>query len=96
MDGYAVYIMSNQAETLYIGVTNDLERRTREHKMKMIPGFTSRYNLTKLVYFEMTSSIEEAIKREKELKGWKRCRKLDLIRSVNINMNDLSAGWYDE
>lgn len=96
MDGYAVYIMSNQAETLYIGVTNDLERRTREHKMKTIPGFTRTYNLTKLVYFETTSSIEEAIKREKELKGWKRCRKLDLIRSININMNDMSAAWYDE
>ncbi|MBU1348677.1 GIY-YIG nuclease family protein [Patescibacteria group bacterium] len=96
MDGYAVYIMSNQAETLYVGVTNDLERRVWEHKTKKIPGFTQRYNLTKLVYFEQTPSVEAAIAREKELKGWRRDRKLDVIRSVNINMKDLSATWYDE
>jgi putative endonuclease len=94
MDRYFVYIMSNRSRTLYVGVTNDLARRVYEHKHKLNPGFTSRYNLTRLVYFEETPSIRSAIAREKQLKGWLRERKLELVRGVNPGWRDLSEGWY--
>jgi len=94
MRAYYVYILSNQKNTtLYIGVTNDLERRIREHKTKTNPGFTSRYNITKLVYFEEFSHVEEAIAREKQLKNWHREWKENLIKSVNHHWEDLSASW---
>ena len=87
----AVYIMTNAYNTtLYIGVTNDLFRRVNEHKTKFNEGFTSKYNLEKLIYFELTPSIEDAINREKQLKNWKRDWKIDLIKKVNPNFNDLS------
>ena len=76
---------------IYIGVTNDLERRVGEHKRKAVPGFSARYNLTKLVYFEMFGDVRAAISREKELKGWVRRRKVALIESMNPQWNDLSA-----
>jgi putative endonuclease len=92
-----VYIMSNKSRTtLYIGVTNNLERRVLEHKLGEAPGFTSHYRLTDLMYFEESELITDAIAREKQLKAWKRVWKLDLIREMNPDMMDLSEGWYDK
>ena len=76
--------------TFYIGVTNNLYRRVKEHKDKYNKGFTSKYNICKLVYLEMSESIEVAIPREKQLKNWKRQWKIDLIQSVNPSFKDLS------
>ena len=88
---YYVYIMTNCKNTvLYIGVTNNLERRVYEHKNKLIEGFSKRYNLNKLVYFECSQDIVIAIAREKQLKGWLRSKKISLIESVNPNWNDLA------
>jgi putative endonuclease len=92
---YYVYIMTNYAHTLYTGVTNDLERRVYEHKMKLVPGFTSRYGLTSLVYYEVTGDVESAIIREKQIKGWLRSKKVALVESVNPEWKDLSADWLD-
>ena len=69
MKQYYVYIMTNKSKTLYIGVTDNLERRVYEHKNKLIEGFTKRYNITKLVYYEETNDVQSAIKREKQIKG---------------------------
>ena len=77
---------------LYTGVTNNLERRLYEHKNKLIRGFTSRYNINKLVYFECTNDIEAAITREKQIKGWIRKRKDELVESMNPQWIDLSEG----
>jgi len=82
---YYVYIVSNyKRTTFYIGVTNDLQKRILAHKNKIIKGFTYKYNLTDLVYYEEFNLIEEAIKREKNLKNWKREWKINLIKSINI------------
>ena len=78
---------------IYIGVTNDLERRVAEHKSGIIPGFTQKYNCKKLVYFESFSDIEQAIAREKQLKGWVRRKKDALIDTINPDRNDLAAEW---
>ena len=91
MKTYCVYIMAGASGVIYIGVTNDLERRVGEHKRKAVPGFSARYNLTKLVYFEMFGDVRAAISREKELKGWVRRRKVALIESMNPQWSDLSA-----
>ena len=96
MKQYYVYIMTNKSRTLYSGVTNNLERRVYEHKRKLVPGFTSKYNVTRLVYFEVTQDIQAAISREKQIKGWLRGKKIALIESVNPEWKDLSAGWYKE
>ena len=91
---YFVYILTNKNNTvLYTGVTNNLQRRMFEHKNKLVPGFTSKYNINKLVHFEITSDIDSAIKREKQIKGWLRIRKTELIESVNPGWNDLSLEW---
>jgi putative endonuclease len=81
---------------LYTGVTNDLARRVYEHQQKLVEGFTKRYNLTKLVYYESADDIREAIQREKQIKGWLRRSKILLIESINPQRVDLSAGWYDD
>ncbi len=81
--------------TLYTGVTNNLERRVYEHKHKVLQGFTSKYGLTQLVYFEDTIDVNAAIAREKQIKGWLRKKKLTLIESMNPEWKDLSEGWYD-
>jgi putative endonuclease len=94
MREYYVYIMSSHTRTLYIGVTNNLERRVYEHKNKLTPGFTSRYNLTWLVYVETTTSSYDAITREKQLKGWTRAKKVALIEAMNPQWEDLSQGWF--
>ena len=83
MREYYVYIMTNGARTLYIGVTNDLVRRVYEHKQKLLDGFTKKYNITFLVNYETTSSVEAARVREKQLKGWRRERKISLIEASN-------------
>ena len=85
--------MTNRSKTLYTGVTNDLMRRVYEHKNKMIEGFTKKYNITKLVYYEETNDIQVAISREKQIKGWLRGKKIALIESVNPKWNELSEGW---
>ena len=90
MKNYYVYIMTNKSKTLYTGVTNDLTRRVYEHKHKLIPGFTQKYNITKLVYYEQTSDVHAAIAREKQIKGWLREKKINLIESMNPNWVDLS------
>jgi putative endonuclease len=87
--------MTNYARTLYTGVTNDLERRVHEHKMKLIPGFTAKYGLTSLVYYEFTEDISTAIVREKQIKGWLRSKKLALIESMNPEWRDLSLELFD-
>lgn len=91
---YFVYIMSNASKTLYIGVTNDLLRRVMEHKEGKIIGFTSKYNIKKLIYYEEGNSIDEALYREKQIKGWMRQKKIDLIEELNPDWADLSEGWY--
>lgn len=89
-----VYILSNSTNsTLYVGMTNDLCRRLYEHKNKLIPGFTKKYNIHKLVYFEKTTDVKAAIQREKRLKKWNREWKFELIKTNNPNLNDLSEEW---
>jgi len=86
--------MASESGTLYIGVTNNLERRVYEHKNNLIPGFTSKYSCHKLIYFENYSYIDSAIVREKQLKKWRREKKEFLIRTINPSWKDLSEGWY--
>jgi putative endonuclease len=90
---YYVYIMTNKSRTLYTAVTNNLERRVYEHKQKLVPGFTTKYNISQLIYFEATHDIRAAIEREKQIKGWLRSKKVALIESVNPTWADLSARW---
>ena len=90
----AVYIMTNYSETsLYIGVTSNLQKRVWEHKNKVVEGFTKKYNVDKLVYYELTDSIESAINREKQLKRWRRQWKINLIKEMNPDFKDLSLDW---
>lgn len=90
----AVYIMTNYSETsLYIGVTSNLQRRIWEHKNKTVDGFTKKYNVDRLVYYELTDSIETAINREKQLKRWHRDWKINLIKEMNPEFRDLSLDW---
>ena len=86
--------MTNKSRTLYTGVTNNLERRVYQHKLKKLRGFTSRYNISKLVYFDTTNEIESAIAREKQIKRWRREKKVFLIESKNPEWTDLSSRWY--
>ena len=72
---YYVYTLTNRTRTLYLGVTNDLERRVYQHRNKLVPGFTSKYNVTRLAYYEQTSDVESAIAREKQIKSWRRSKK---------------------
>jgi len=88
---YCVYMLTNwNNKVLYTGITNNLERRIYEHKNKLNKGFTQKYNLNKLVYLEYTKDVKEAIAREKQIKGWNRQRKNELIESINPEWNDLS------
>jgi putative endonuclease len=92
---YYVYILTNSIRTvLYIGVTNDLFRRVWQHRNKALPGFTSRYNVNRLIHFEVFHDIRDAIGREKQIKGWSRAKKVGLIVQQNPQWNDLSAGWF--
>ncbi len=91
MPDYYVYIISNRAHVLYNGITNDLERRVAEHRENTGTGFTHKYHLTRLVYFELYQDLRDAITREKQLKGWKREKKVSLIEALNPNWSDLSG-----
>jgi putative endonuclease len=93
---YYIYILTNKSGTLYTGVTGDLERRVWLHRTKQVEGFTKRYNINKLLYFESFSDVWSAIAREKEIKGWIRRKKLDLIATTNPDWHDLSEGWYEQ
>jgi len=93
MNKYYVYIMASASRTLYTGVTDNLVRRVAEHRSKLIPGFTSQYNINRLVHFEVVGDIRAAIAREKRIKGWLRRRKIALIESQNRDWKDLSDGW---
>ena len=88
--------MTNRSGTLYTGVTNNLVRRVYEHKHKLVEGFTKKYNITRLVYYETTEDVKAAIAREKQIKGWVRRKKIELIKSVNLEWKDLSVGWYED
>lgn len=94
---YWVYIVTNvlgRSGTIYIGVTNDLQRRIWEHTQQRADTFTGRYGVTRLVYCEEYPYVNDAIAREKEIKGWRRSRKIALIESENPAWDDLSAGWF--
>lgn len=93
MKQFYVYILTNFSKTLYMGITNDLQRRVFEHKNKIDLGFTSKYNIDKLVYFETFPTPTEAITREKQIKGWIRKRKLELVEKSNSKWQDLSKDW---
>ena len=92
--GY-VYIMTNRSGTLYTGVTNDLVRRVWQHKQKLVPGFAARYTIDRLIYFEECPDVQSAIVREKQIKAWRRAKKLQLVESTNPQWEDLSEGWYE-
>ena len=93
-NAYYVYILTNKNNTtLYVGVTNDLVRRVYEHKNKVVEGFTKKYNLTKLVYFEQTSDVVSALEREKRLKAGSRKKKIELVEKENSEWLDLSLGF---
>jgi len=96
MKQYYVYIMSSKSRKLYTGVTDNLERRVYEHKNKLLPGFSKRYNISRLVYCETCPDVRAAISREKQIKGWLRAKKVALIESVNPAWDDLSSGWYEK
>ncbi|MBR1907684.1 GIY-YIG nuclease family protein [bacterium] len=88
---YAVYILTNYNETtFYIGVTGNLQKRIWEHKNKVVEGFTKKYNVDKLVYYELTENVESALNREKQLKRWHRQWKINLIKEMNPEFKDLS------
>jgi len=87
--------MKNKSGTLYIGVTSNLKKRIYEHKANLIPGFTHKYNIDSLVYFETYSDVNDAIAREKQIKKWRRQKKIDLIKSQNPDLNDISSNCYD-
>ena len=95
MKQYFVYIMASQTQRLYSGVTNNLMRRVWEHKHELVPGVTAKYKMIRMVYFDQTTDVRAAISREKQLKGWLRSRKIELIESINPNWHDLSDGWYE-
>jgi len=92
---YYVYIMASRSRVLYTGVTNNLMRRVNEHKQGLNAGFTSRYRVTRLVYFEEFADIRDAIAREKEIKGWKRSRKTSLVEERNLTWEDLATSTAD-
>jgi putative endonuclease len=92
---YYVYVLTNKNNNvMYIGVTNNLERRVYEHKMKQVPGFTEKYNVNRLVYFEETQDVRIAIAREIEMKKWRREKKNQLVVTANAEWKDLSEGWF--
>ena len=93
LKNYYVYIMASASRTLYTGVTSNLERRALQHRRKLLGGFTARYNINRLVYYEVSGQISAAIAREKQIKSWSRKKKIALIESVNRDWNDLSAPW---
>jgi putative endonuclease len=87
---YFVYTLASRSRTLYTGVTNNLERRILQHRQGEVPGFTAKYKICRLVHFELFADIRDAIRREKEIKGWRREKKVALIEALNPTWEDLS------
>ena len=92
---FYVYIMASRSRNLYTGMTNSLRRRVFEHKNDLIEGFTKRYKIHRLVYFERFKYVKKAIAREKEIKAWNRAKRVALIQASNPTWEDLAADWYD-
>jgi len=92
---FYVYIMASRSGTLYLGVTSNIKKRVYEHKNHLIPGFTDKYEIDRLLYFEVIRDSASAINREKQLKAWRREKKVKLIDSMNPEWNDLSQDWYN-
>jgi putative endonuclease len=92
---YCVYILSSTSRALYTGSTSNLLRRMYRHRHGLIPGFTSQYAITRLVYYECTPNASAAVTREREIKGWTREKRLRLIESVNAGWLDLAADWFE-
>ena len=90
---FYVYLLSNATRRLYVGITNNLEKRIYEHRAKLVPGFTSKYNISWLVYYEVTSDVGSALAREKQIKSWRRSKKEALIKTMNPRLKDLSLEW---
>jgi len=93
---FYVYILANRSRTLYVGVTNDVHRRVRDHRLGTGSDFTRRYMVRRLVYVESTTDIRTAIQREKEIKGWRRSKKIALIDSANPEWADLAVRWFED
>jgi putative endonuclease len=94
MRQYYVYIMASLSRTLYTGMSNDLRRRVHQHRNGLVSGFTSRYNVARLVYAEAFEDVRDAVAREKQIKGWLRSKKMALVESVNPEWEDLSEAWF--
>ena len=92
---YFVYILASKSRRLYVGVTSNLLRRMWQHRTKQFAGFSAEYDITSLVHFEMTSDVRSAIVREKQLKSWRREKKMTLIERDNAGWLDLAASWFD-
>jgi len=92
---YYVCIMTNNSGTLYVGMTNNIKKRVYEHKNKLIDGFTKKYNISRLLYFETFGNSYSAIAREKTIKGWLRKKKIELLSQTNPHWKDISQDWYD-
>ena len=93
MKTYYVYIIASRRRVLYVGMTNNLERRLAEHRSPEFDGFTHRYRVNRLVHFETTNDVRVALEREKEIKGWRREKKIALVASMNPGFNDLTLEW---
>ena len=96
MNKYYVYILTSSKGTLYTGMTGNLFERILQHKNKSIEGFTKKYNINRLVYYEEFRTARLAIEREKQIKRWRRSKKIDLIKTINPTWKDLSENWYKE
>ncbi len=94
MKNFHIYIMSSKTGTLYTGITSNIKKRVYEHKNHLIPGFTDTYNVNRLVYVEIFGDALSAIAREKQIKRWRREKKVKLIDSTNPKWDDLAADWY--
>ena len=95
MKTFYVYIIASVSGTLYTGVTNNIKRRIHEHKNHIVPGFSDKHSIDRLLYFETFKTAPSAIKREKQIKGWKREKKIKLIDAENAQWNDLSTDWFE-
>jgi putative endonuclease len=93
---FFVYILASRSRVLYTGVTRDLIRRVYQHRSGEIPGFTRKYHVTRLVYFEETSSARSAFSRERQIKGWSHEKKLRLVESINLGWQDLAQDWFEK
>jgi putative endonuclease len=96
MRRYFVYILASRSRALYIGMTTDIVKRVYQHKHRLVEGFSSKYNINRLVYYEEADTLQNAYAREHQLKGWLRAKKIDLIQAMNPTWAELSDGWYEE